>query len=110
MSLSSKPTLMITGATGFIGGSLAHYFNGTPHYKVIATGRCEAKGQLLYSKGISFQSVDLTLEEGLSNFKTKPDLIIHAAGFAASWGAKKKFYDDNVLATKNLLQYALENN
>ncbi|MEK6780120.1 MAG: NAD(P)-dependent oxidoreductase [Bacteroidota bacterium] len=104
---ATKPYLLITGATGFIGSSLVHYFDKMPYYRVIATGRSETKGKLFTSTGILFQPADLTKERDLINLSIKPDLIVHTAGFAAPWGLKRVFYEHNVVLTKNLLEYAL---
>jgi nucleoside-diphosphate-sugar epimerase len=102
-------TLLVTGATGFIGGSLACYFDKLPGYHVVATGRSDAKGRLLQSKGISFCGADLSLESDLNAFSPRTDMIVHAAGLAAPWGKRKDFHEQNVSATKNLLVFALRN-
>jgi len=105
----NRPSLLITGATGFIGGSLVNYFDCNPWYRVVTTGRSVSKGQVFHKKGISYLPVDLSLDS-LINDGLHTDVIIHAAGLAAPWGSWKSFYTQNVLATRNLLSFALKNN
>ena len=88
----------------------AHYFNNCGFYDVLATGRDEVKGNDLIARSIPFQALDLADGAKLSEVKVNPKFIVHAAGFAAPWGSKKQFYLNNVVATKNLLEFAWKKN
>ena len=64
----------------------------------------------LIARSIPFQALDLADSAKLSELKVSPKFIVHAAGFAAPWGSKKQFYLNNVIATKNLLDFAWKKN
>lgn len=87
-----KKTILVTGASGYIGGIIMKDF--VDKYKVI---------------GLTRQDCDLRDEEGLVDFgkKISPDIIIHAAGNkdikwceANSAGA----FEANELSVKNLIK------
>ncbi len=99
--------ILITGATGFIGGRLANALIENNHH-IVATGRSDLPQNNLDSR-VKYIKGDL---EDLSHCQevTKGiDILIHCAGKAGTWGSYESFFSANVTATTNLLSSAQEN-
>jgi len=95
--------LLITGATGFIGGRLAaHYLDHG--YKVRIAGRNPGNARHLIDRGADFSAGDLTDPAYAEALVEGADTVIHCAGKAGTWGPYAEFFDANVKATDYLLQ------
>ena len=57
--MSDEKHVLVTGATGFVGGALARELRRIGH-QVEGLGRNLQKGRLLETEGISFTSAELT--------------------------------------------------
>ena len=85
--------VVITGATGFLGGYLVKEFvaNG---YKVIAIGRNAARLAELADTHV--ETIAASLAE-LAGIKIETDFVVHAAALSTVWGSWEKFYINNVI-------------
>ena len=97
--------ILVTGATGFLGGHLAPWLAGKGH-KVLATGR---KALHTASAGIDCLSGDLEHTEFCLNLTRNIDAVVHCAAKVGSFGPYQDFYRGNVLATENLAMACLKN-
>jgi nucleoside-diphosphate-sugar epimerase len=91
-------TIAITGATGFVGGYLAHYFH-TKGHRVLAFGR-RPDAQL--PPAICYRSWDITQPYPF-DAEEKLSAVVHCAGTVSEWGTYDEMYRSNVLGTENAL-------
>lgn len=99
-----KGRLLLTGATGFIGGYLLDALTGEG-YEVIVAVRKESRREKLSEKGIQLVEVDYSSEsqmrEALSSF-APIDYVVHTAGITKSINPAL-FKEVNAEQTKRLL-------
>jgi nucleoside-diphosphate-sugar epimerase len=115
MSTTTKPLVLLTGATGFVG---AHVFAALlPSYRIKATIRSPAKGDFLTSKypsqksDIAFAIVpDLQAPGALDSAVQDVDYIVHLASpyFTATNDPIRELVEPAVNGTKNVLTSALK--
>jgi nucleoside-diphosphate-sugar epimerase len=115
MSTSTKPLVLITGATGFVG---AHVFAALlPSYRVKATIRSTSKGDFLTKKypsqasDISFAVIpDLQASGALDSAVQDVDYIIHLASpyFTSTNDPIRELVEPAVNGTKNVITSALK--
>ncbi len=86
--------LLITGASGFVGGALWRAAEAAGH-DVTALGR-RTQAEKNYISG------DLT--KGL-DMDVIPEVVVHAAARSSPWGARGEFVAQNVTATQNVVSY-----
>lgn len=98
--------LLVTGATGFLGGHLAQRLQELGH-EVTAIGRNEAKGAALAERGIRFIAVDLADQAAIEAACRGQEAIFHCGALSAPWGAPAAFYAANVLGTRHIVDGAL---
>ena len=97
--------VLITGATGFLGGYLVREF-ALHGCDVIAFGRnAEIGGQL---RDCTFVRGDFTVYEDISRAAKGADVVVHAGALCNVWGRWQDFYDTNVLGTKRVLDACRE--
>jgi nucleoside-diphosphate-sugar epimerase len=89
--------LLITGASGFLGGALWRAARQAGH-EVIALGRRE-----LAEPG--YVSCDLT--NGMA-VDAAPEVVVHAAARSSPWGSRREFVEQNVTATANVIRFCEE--
>ena len=103
--MSTKKTkIIITGGSGFIGSCLASFLSNT--YQVTSIDK-KRKSQFS-GKSLNHIKVDLKNKTKLDRIinTIKPDHVIHLAGQSTIdmvEKEKKSYYEDNFLATKNLI-------
>lgn len=106
-----KPeTILITGATGFLGNRLTEtlvQMNGAG--SIISTGRNPKRGKHLGELGTRFMPGDLLDQAFVEKLGSGITAIVHCAALSAPWGTYQTFYEQNVLATQNLLRLAIQN-
>ncbi len=103
--------VLVTGATGFIGGRLAQRLAVEEGAMVTGTGRNLAKVPFLAEAGVTLQGLDLHNEGALRTAVTNQDLIFHAAAWLGG-GRMKDDPDEamalNVTAVETLIRLAYE--
>jgi len=97
-----KPTVLITGANGFVGARLCRTFL-EKEFDVIAGVRQTADLSQLEGLNLRYRYGDVTIPETLKEMVADIDYIIHNAGVVK---AKKKqtFFEVNKTGTRNLFQ------
>ena len=96
--------IIITGANGYIGKCLSHFLNRK--FKIIRVDKDESFNKKIIKCNIlNSKKLDNIIK------KEKPELIIHLAAqsLVDETINKKKYFDNNVLATKNLLKIMKKN-
>jgi len=100
-------TLLITGATGYIGQHLLRLLQSSPlsaHYHVVALSSVPLTGTTtVLHKGYTFTQDDF-ITQGI----THVDVVIHAGAFTPKSGAEANHIDEcnsNILRTKYLLDH-----
>ncbi|WP_198165801.1 NAD-dependent epimerase/dehydratase family protein [Agromyces laixinhei] len=99
--MSSEPVrILVTGATGFVGGALLRALRCRPGAEARGIGRRRVPDG-------DIASIDLC-RPVTATFATefRPDVIVHAAARASQWGSRAQFEAQNVDATANVLDLA----
>ena len=93
--------VLVTGATGFVGGALARRLHAAGAI-VTAQGRRAAEGAALEAAGLRFVRGDLAEPAVAEAAGAGQQYVFHCAALAAPWGPYKDFYRANVTATENV--------
>lgn len=101
--------ILITGATGFIGGSLAKKLAGNTDYSIVVTGRSASINERFENYSIKVIQGDLEKQALTEQAMQGVDVVVHCAGLAGTWGEYDDYYRANVLVTKNLISAAQKN-
>jgi len=102
--------ILITGATGFIGGSLAKQLSSNADYNIVVTGRNASIIESSQNHPIKVIQGDLAGQEFADLVTKDIDVVVHCAGLAGTWGEYNDYYRANVLVTEHLIQAAQKNN
>jgi nucleoside-diphosphate-sugar epimerase len=100
---------LVTGATGFLGGALSRRLKQID-WDVTALGRNVARLDELRSGGIRAIQVDLKEKDALIEACKDQEIVFHCAAFPSPWGDFEKFYQANVIGTRNMVQACEANN
>lgn len=95
--------VIITGATGFLGGTIARRLLGEGE-RVIALGRDQKKLAALEASGAEICPFDLASGAPLPSLEAKA--MIHCAALSSPWGTRAQFERANVIGTGNALKLA----
>lgn len=87
--------ILITGASGFIGGSFMRRFAGRDGVELFGVGRRPTEFH-------NYAQIDLVNQFDL---QFKPDAVIHAAARASPWGTAAEFHRQNVETTRNVVRF-----
>lgn len=87
--------ILVTGASGFVGGAFMRRFADRTDLDLIGLGR-RASDLPAYHRIDLTQPFDLPLD---------PDVVIHAAARASPWGSWREFETQNVTATQHVIDY-----
>jgi 2-alkyl-3-oxoalkanoate reductase len=88
--------ILVTGASGFVGGRVANALEWAGH-DVVRVGRRKLDRS-------NYISCDLAEKWPIEKLKGC-DVVVHAAARASPWGPRRAFVRDNIDATRNLLAY-----
>lgn len=99
--------VLVTGATGFLGGYIIDYFE-KQGCEIVAVGRNSSKGIALKSPQTTFVCGDLTNADFVENLCDNIDIVVHASALSTIYGKYDDFYNANVLATEYLCRSALK--
>ncbi|WP_039020069.1 NAD-dependent epimerase/dehydratase family protein [Halocynthiibacter namhaensis] len=98
--------VLVTGATGFLGGAVSAHLAATG-YDVLAIGRNELRLDALRKQGINCAEIDLASPTNASIDRIgRADAFIHCAALSAPWGRHSAFHRANILGTENALKIA----
>ncbi len=106
MGILSGKKVLVTGATGFIGGRLAQRLATEEGAIVTGTGRNLDKVPFLSEAGVQLQAVDLLDETGMNGLVAGQDVVFHVAAWLGSHGQAEKAEAFNVQATEMLVRLA----
>lgn len=87
--------ILLTGASGFIGGRFMQRFRGTPGLELLGVGRRALPLA-------DYRSIDLSRPFTLDY---QPDVVIHAAALAAPFAPRREYLRHNVEATGRIVQW-----
>jgi nucleoside-diphosphate-sugar epimerase len=91
--------ILITGASGFVGGRFMRRFAGRDDLAIHGVGRRALPVP-------NYTSVDLARP---FDIPFSPDVVIHAAARATPWGRAADYQRDNVDATRHVIDFCMRN-
>lgn len=97
VAVSQRPRVLITGASGFIGGHLFRRFRALG-WDVVGLGRTR-----LRLPGYFVHDLTQPLPDSVGRF----DVVIHAAARASPWGRRREFERQNVWATRHVIDHCI---
>lgn len=93
---------LVTGATGFLGGALAHRLHATG-WQVRALGRNTAAGAALQAADMEFVQASLEDESATIAACENADVVFHCGALSSPWGRERAFFAANVTGTRNVI-------
>ena len=87
--------LLITGSSGFVGGSLLKRARTAGGWEVLGIGRRPLADPY-------YRSLNLSAPFDLS---FAPDVVVHAAARSSPWGSRREFIRHNVDATRHVIDF-----
>lgn len=111
--LFAEMKVLITGANGFLGRHLIHFFSQHTNHQVIATAKNELKGSL--PNKVLYESLDITHEQEVLEViaSYSPQIIIHTAAMSKPDECedfKEKALLTNTSAVGFIVKACLQNN
>lgn len=98
--------VLVTGATGFLGGTLVRHLRGRG-FETVALGRDEARCERLRKAGfVTFRTNLSKPNPELAGRIGALDAIVHCAALSSPWGSLSTFHAANVEGTRNALDLA----
>ena len=99
--------ILVTGATGFLGGAVARRLVAEGRM-VVGTGRDPAAGTTLERDDVRFVRLDLADARAVRAAVDGCEAVVHSAALAAPWGPAADFWESNVVGTEHVVQACLE--
>lgn len=99
--------ILVTGASGFIGGRFAR-FALEQGLEVRVNGRRAEGVEHLVRRGAQFIPGDLSDPEVARRLCQGIDSVVHCAGAVGNWGRYQDFYQGNVVLTENVVEACLK--
>ncbi|MFF7066397.1 NAD-dependent epimerase/dehydratase family protein [Pseudomonas sp. NPDC008258] len=99
--------ILVTGASGFIGGRFAR-FALEQGLDVRVSGRRAEGVEHLVKRGAQFIPGDLGDAELARRLCQGIDAVVHCAGAVGTWGRYQDFYQGNVVVTENVVEGCLK--
>jgi 2-alkyl-3-oxoalkanoate reductase len=87
--------ILVTGASGFVGGAFMRRFAARPDVTLLGVARRPAPFG-------NYRCVDLSRPFALDY---APDVVIHAAALASPWARRRDYQRHNVEATRNVIAF-----
>jgi len=109
MNIQGK-TILITGATGFIGGWLARRLQAEAGVQVRALVRSPQKAAPLAALGVEIVPGDITDPDAVREAARGAQIVYHAAAWADEQGDRDAVWAVNVGGTQNMLNAAMAEN
>ena len=105
--MKKNADIMITGASGFIGGHVAEHFvrQGENTHCLV---RKDSRLDFIDDLDINIIHGDITDIKSLVRAFRGMDSVIHIAGLSRDWGSRKDFIRINIDGTLNVLKAAVE--
>lgn len=102
--------VLVTGCNGFVGSQLCHVLN-QKQIPFIGLYRNNLQPQLLQLSFGEFYKADVRNPQSFKIHLEQTSVVFHLAAYAKSWAKNKKVYfETNVIATKNILDYSIKAN
>ena len=98
----ARPAVLVTGATGFLGGHLAAVLVSRG-YRVRALSRRTSGLDVLERLGVEVVHGDLADVPSLVRAASGAGLVFHAAGRVSDWGPREAFLRANAEGTRNVV-------
>ena len=99
--------ILVTGASGFIGGRFAR-FALEQGLDVRVNGRRAVSVEHLVRRGAEFVQGDLSDPELARNLCSDVEAVVHCAGAVGVWGRYQDFHLGNVQVTENIVEACLK--
>jgi len=100
--------VLVTGATGFLGGALTRRLQGMD-MQVTALGRNPDALACLEQQQIKTVRADLVDTETIVDACRGQEVVFHCGALSAPWGKPQDFYNANVIGTENIIRGCEEN-
>ena len=97
--------MLVTGATGFLGGAVCAELRAAGGWEITATGRNAEKGARIPAD--HFVPADLAKPGGAVTLARGHDAVVHCAALTSPWGRPAEFERANIIATAALLDAAI---
>jgi nucleoside-diphosphate-sugar epimerase len=99
--------ILVTGASGFIGGRFAR-FALEQGMSVRVNGRRANGVDHLVKRGAEFIQGDLTDPDLVQRLCHDVEAVVHCAGSVGAWGRRQDFHQGNVQVTENVVEACLK--
>mgnify|MGYP001176342091 CR=1 FL=1 len=104
-------TILITGSSGFIGGSLVERLLEIKNINIIATYNKKKPNLKFKNKKIKFIKIDLNIKKSFNQLPDKIDIIYHTAAirdsFLSNMRANRQIFE-NFNITQNLIDFSIK--
>ncbi|HSC83257.1 MAG TPA: NAD-dependent epimerase/dehydratase family protein, partial [Pseudomonas sp.] len=98
--------ILVTGASGFIGGRFAR-FALEQGLAVRINGRRPEAVEHLTKRGAEFVQGDLSDTDLVHQLCRDVEMVVHCAGAVGTWGTREHFHNGNVVLTQNVIEGCL---
>ena len=99
--MNDRQKVLVTGATGFLGGAVCAHLRAAGGWDVTATGRNAGKGADVGAD--RFVPADLTDHGAVVGLVRDQEAVIHCAALTSPWGRRVDFERANIAGTAALL-------
>ncbi len=91
--------VLVTGASGFIGGAFLRRFSSLEGVSLCGVGR---RPDADLPASVRYCALAL---DRLEQLDFMPDVVVHAAGRASPWGSTRDYYRDNAETTRQVVNF-----
>lgn len=103
-------SILITGATGFLGHRTIEYLLEKTDFNIVAAARTKRQERTFLSSRVIYHYGDLTQSNYVASlFDTPLFAIVNCASLSAPWGKKSDFVKANIDTQTLLIKYAKKN-